>query len=104
MNKKDGSNRFVVDFRSLNKITYSNKYPLPNVNEIIEECRNAKWFSQLDLAAGYWCVPIAEKDPEAKSRKSVSWSSEEISVSRGNFLGKCRACAKRTSCDAQEVS
>ena len=42
--------------------------------------------------------------PEAKSRKSVSWSSEEISVSRGNFLGKCRACAKRASCDAQGVS
>ena len=53
VNKKDGTKRFVVDFRSLNKITYPNKYPLPNVNEIIEECRNAKWFSQLDLAAGY---------------------------------------------------
>ena len=75
VNKKDGTKRFVVDFRSLNKITYPDKYPLPNVNEIIEECRNAKWFSQLDLAAGYWCVPIAEKDRHKTA----------FSVPRGKF-------------------
>ena len=56
VNKKYGTKRFVVDFRSLNKTTYPDKYPLPNVNEIIEECRNAKWFSQLDfeLATGVY--------------------------------------------------
>ena len=59
VNKKYGTKRFVVDFRSLNKTTYPDKYPiypLPNVNEIIEECRNAKWFSQLafELATGVY--------------------------------------------------
>ena len=32
--------------------------------------------------------------PEANSREPVSWSSEEISVSRGNFLGKMQSVRK----------
>ena len=60
--KKDGALRFVIDFRSLNKVTKRDNYPLPNIDDIIEGCRSSKYFSQLDLASGYWCVPIAEKD------------------------------------------
>ena len=62
INKKDGSKRFVVDFRSLNKITKCDNYPIPKYDDLIESCRDSKVFSQLDLASGYWCVPIAEKD------------------------------------------
>ena len=62
VNKKDGSKRFVVDFRSLNKITKCDNYPIPNIDDLIESWRDSKVFSQLDLASGYWCVLIAEKD------------------------------------------
>ena len=51
-----------MDFRSLNKITKCDNYPIPNIDDLIESCRDSKVFSQLDLASGYWCVPIAEKD------------------------------------------
>ena len=60
--KKDNSNRFVIDYRNVNKSTVSDKYPIPNVDDLIEGCRGAKFFTQLDLASAYWCVPIAEKD------------------------------------------
>ena len=51
-----------MDFRSLNKITKCDNYPIPNIDHLIKSCRHSKVFSQLDLASGYWCVPIAEKD------------------------------------------
>ena len=62
--KKDGTKRFVVDFRKLNKTTIPDKYPIPNADDIIENCLGCNFFSQLDLASGYWCVPIAENDKE----------------------------------------
>ena len=60
--KKDGKQRFCVDFRSINKITKRDRYQLPNIDDIIESCAGSKFFSQLDLASGYWGIPIAEKD------------------------------------------
>ena len=51
-----------MDFRSLNKIIKCDNYPIPNIDDLIESCRDSKVLSQLDLASGYWCVPIAEKD------------------------------------------
>ncbi len=62
VSKKGGSRRFVVDFRQLNSITVRDSYPLPNPDDIIDNCRDAYFFSQLDLASGYWCIPIAAKD------------------------------------------
>ena len=62
VDKKDGDKRFVIDYRSLNKGTIKDSYPLPNIDELIDKCQGAKYFTQLDLAAGYWCVPIAEED------------------------------------------
>ena len=60
--KKDGSKRFVIYYRSLNKTTMKDAYPLPNIDELIESCRGAKYFTQLDLAAAFWCIPIEEND------------------------------------------
>jgi hypothetical protein len=60
--KKDNSKRFVVDYRKLNDITIPDTYPMPNVDDLIENCKGCRYFSQLDMAAGYWCVPIREKD------------------------------------------
>lgn len=63
--KKEGrGKRFCVDFRSLNKKTIKDSYPLPNVQELFCATFGSRLFSQLDLASGYWTVPIREEDQE----------------------------------------
>ena len=64
--KKDGSLRFCVDFRKLNSITKKDVYQLPRVEDILDTLGEAKYFSSLDLASGYWQVELDE-DACAKS-------------------------------------
>jgi len=60
--KKDGSKRFCVDYRRLNDITETNPYPLPIIEEIFSDIAQygtrPKYFTALDLASGYWQVPM----------------------------------------------
>ena len=64
VDKKDGSKRFCVDFRELNKITKPIAYPLPLIDDILAQLGNSKFFSCLDLRAGYWQVKMADEDKE----------------------------------------
>jgi hypothetical protein len=45
VNKKDGSRRMCVDYRSLNEVTIKNKYPLPRIEYFFDQMRGAKIFS-----------------------------------------------------------
>ena len=63
--KKDGSQRFCVDYRLVNAATVKDAYPLPRIDNSLSALSGEKWFSTLDLASGYWQVPM---DPASSDK------------------------------------
>ncbi|UYV73254.1 hypothetical protein LAZ67_10002363, partial [Cordylochernes scorpioides] len=62
--KKDGSWRFCVDYRRLNKITKKDVYPLPRIDDTLDCLQGARFYSSMDLQSGYWQIDVEEADRE----------------------------------------
>lgn len=54
--------RKYVDYRVLNKIMVNNRYPLPRIDELLDQLKNVVYFTKLDLHSVYHQVRIAEQD------------------------------------------
>ena len=67
--KKDGALRMCVDYRRLNAIAPADTYPMPRIDDMIDSLGKAKYITTLDLARGYWQVPVEE---ESRSRTAFA--------------------------------
>ena len=62
--KKDGTDRFVVDFRRLNSVTRKDSYPLPRIDDALDALNGTKFFSSMDLMSGFWQVEMESESRE----------------------------------------
>ncbi len=60
--KKDGTLRPVIDYKPINKITVSDCYPIPRINDQLAILGPCSWFTLFDIAKGYFQIAMKESD------------------------------------------
>ena len=65
---KQGSKfRPCTDYRALNAITKGESYPLPRLDDLIDQVGNSPFISTLDLSKGYWQIPLTDRAREVSA-------------------------------------
>lgn len=67
--KSDGSNRLVTDFRRLNDVMSKIQFNPVSMHDALQSLGQAKYFSTMDLASGYWQIPI---DPASRKYTAIT--------------------------------
>ena len=67
VNKPDGTYRFCTDYRKLNAVTKPDSFPLPRLEDCVDQVGAATFVSKFDLLKGYWQVPLTDRAREVSS-------------------------------------
>jgi hypothetical protein len=59
--KSNGKWRMCIDYRALNQVTAKNGYPLPRIQELLDQVGDARVLSKIDLASGFWQVRLTDR-------------------------------------------
>ena len=63
--KKNGSHRFCVDYRVLNSVTKADIFPLPRIDDLLNQLGGSRYFSTLDIASRFWQIQM---EPESREK------------------------------------
>jgi transposase InsO family protein len=92
--KADGTHRFAIDLRKVNKVTTADSYPNPTINEALDAMNGASWFSSIDLKSGYHQVSL---HPDSREKTAFRTRRGLFQYKRLVFGAKnSGACFQRT--------
>ena len=75
--KPDGSLRLCIDYRNLNKITTPDPFPIPRIDDLIDELNSAKYMTKIDLNKGFLQIPVNPRD-QPKTAFQTPWGKFEF--------------------------
>ncbi|GBP63862.1 Retrovirus-related Pol polyprotein from transposon 17.6 [Eumeta japonica] len=95
--------RLVIDYRKLNEKTQSDRYPLPNIEDILTQLNNSKYFSTIDLTSGYPLVKSIDdtalgavlsqnQHPIAYASRTLSETGRRYNTTEKELLAMLWAC------------
>ncbi len=58
--KKDGTLHLFINYRQLHEVTIKNRYPLPQIDDLFDQLKDAAVFSKIDLRSGYYQLEVQE--------------------------------------------
>jgi len=62
--KKDGTFRFCIDYRRVNAVSKKDTYPIPDIQDALDNLRDARYFATIDLLSGYWQLGMTDRAKE----------------------------------------
>jgi hypothetical protein len=87
--KADGSLRLCIDYRGLNQVTRKDAYPLPLVDDTLDELKDAKFYTHLDFASSFWQVRVRDHDIHKTAFQTLDGLMEWVAMP----FGLCNAPA-----------
>ena len=62
--------RLCIDYRQLNKVTIKNRYPLPRIDDLMDQLVGARVFSKIDLRSGYHQIKVKDENMQKTAFKT----------------------------------
>jgi len=62
--KKDGTFRFCIDYRRMNAVSKKDAYPIPDIQDALDNLRGSRCFATIDLLSGYWQLGMTDRAKE----------------------------------------